>query len=135
MRWMGIRYRQNKALMRDRESEGSRRVSGENRSATGASMPGFKARPPAEPTVLLDDAVVRVTRWDFVSGADTGHHVHGMGYVVVPMTDCKFLIEEPNGSREVDMARGQVYRRDAGVEHNVVNRGEEFMSFIEIEYK
>lgn len=49
-------------------------------------MPGFKARPPAEGTVLLDDAVVRVTRWDFAPGADTGVHTHGMGYVVVPIS-------------------------------------------------
>ena len=98
-------------------------------------MSQFRARPPAVPTVLLDDAVVRVTRWDFEPGADTGHHVHGLGYVVVPMTDCKFLIEEETGSRRVDIARGQVYRREAGVAHNVVNGGEDFMSFIEIEYK
>ena len=98
-------------------------------------MPGFKARPPAEGTVLLDDAVVRVTRWDFEPGADTGVHTHGMGYVVVPMTDCKFLIEEEGGDRRVDVAKGQVYRREAGVAHNVVNGGDDFMSFIEIEYK
>ena len=67
-------------------------------------MSRFRARPPAVATVLLDDAVVRVTRWDFVPGADTGHHVHGMGYVVVPMTDCHFLIEDKDGAREVDAA-------------------------------
>jgi quercetin dioxygenase-like cupin family protein len=98
-------------------------------------MPGFKARPPAEPTLLLDDAVVRIIRWDFAPGADTGVHTHGMGYVVVPMTDCKFLIEEESGDREVDIAKGAAYRREAGQTHNVVNRGSEFMSFIEIEYK
>ncbi len=57
-------------------------------------MSQFRARPPAVPTVLLDDAVCRITRWDFEPGADTGHHVHGLGYVVVPMTDCRFLLEE-----------------------------------------
>ena len=98
-------------------------------------MSAFKARPPATGTVLIDDAVVRVTRWDFPPGADTGVHTHGWGYVVVPMTDCQFLIEEEGGSREVDVARGAAYRREAGMTHNVVNRGAEFMSFIEIEYK
>ncbi|MBN8950479.1 MULTISPECIES: cupin domain-containing protein [unclassified Rhizobium] len=98
-------------------------------------MSQFRARPPAVPTVLLDDAVCRITRWDFGPGADTGHHVHGLGYVVVPMTDCQFLLEEPGGSRRVDIARGAAYRREAGVEHNVVNAGSEPMSFIEIEYK
>jgi len=98
-------------------------------------MSQFKARPPAVPTILLDDSVVRITRWDFEPGADTGHHVHGMGYVVVPMTDCHFLLEEPNGNREAKIAKGAAYRREAGMEHNVVNAGSEFMSFIEIEYK
>ena len=98
-------------------------------------MPPFRALPPAMPTLLLDDDMVRITRWDFVPGADTGHHVHGLGYVVVPMTDCRFLIEEETGERRVDVAAGAVYRREAGVAHNVVNAGEAPMSFIEIEYK
>ncbi|TWB55421.1 hypothetical protein FBZ98_103819 [Rhizobium sp. ERR 922] len=98
-------------------------------------MSQFRARLPAMPTVLLDDAVCRITRWDFEPGADTGHHVHGLGYVVVPMTDCQFLLEEPGGIKRVDIARGAAYRREAGVERNVVNAGTEPMSFIEIEYK
>ncbi len=98
-------------------------------------MSQYRARPPAIPTTLVDDAMVRIIRWDFEPGADTGHHVHGLGYVVVPMTDCRFLIEEAQGSRRVDIEKGAAYRRDAGVEHNVVNAGSEPMSFIEIEYK
>ncbi|KRD64223.1 cupin domain-containing protein [Ensifer sp. ENS10] len=98
-------------------------------------MSQFRARPPAVPSVLVDDAVVRITRWDFEPGADTGHHVHGLGYVVVPMTDCQFLLEEEGGSRRVDIAKGAAYRREAGMSHNVVNAGSEPMSFIEIEYK
>ncbi|NVP56381.1 cupin [Mycoplana rhizolycopersici] len=98
-------------------------------------MSQFRARPPAIPTTLLDDDVVRIIRWDFEPGADTGVHTHGLGYVVVPMTDCHFLIEEDGGSRTVDIARGAAYRREAGTTHNVVNRGSEFMSFVEIEYK
>ena len=93
------------------------------------------ARPAAESTVLVDDSRVRVTRFDFVAGADTGWHRHGLDYVVVLMTDCHFLIEEDSGSRQVDMGAGQAYRRDAGVEHNVVNGGDAPMSFIEIEMK
>jgi quercetin dioxygenase-like cupin family protein len=92
-------------------------------------------RLPAKPTALLDDAMVRITRWDFEPGAETGHHVHGLGYVVVPMTDCDFLIEDEAGSRRIRQLAGAVYRREAGVAHNVVNGGDEPMSFIEIEYK
>lgn len=98
-------------------------------------MPGYSARPPAIPTVVLDDAVTRITRWDFEPGAATGHHTHGLGYVVVPLTDCHFLIEDAAGERRVMSKAGEAYRRDAGVEHNVINGGSEPMSFIEIEYK
>ncbi|MGF0536965.1 cupin domain-containing protein [Agrobacterium sp. ES01] len=98
-------------------------------------MPGYSARIPALSTVLQDDANVRITRWDFEPGAATGHHIHGMGYVVVPLTDCHFLIEDKDGERRVTSQAGEAYRRDAGVEHNVINGGERAMSFIEIEYK
>ncbi len=99
-------------------------------------MSRFNARTPAEPTTLVDDAVVRIIRWDFEPGADTGIHTHGLGYVVVPMTDCEFLIEEEDGStRRAFIAKGAAYRRDAGTTHNVVNAGTAPMSFIEIEYK
>jgi quercetin dioxygenase-like cupin family protein len=98
-------------------------------------MSQYRARPPAIPTTLVDDAVVRIIRWDFEPGADTGIHTHGLGYVVVPMTDCSFLIEEGGTERRVEIAKGAAYRRDAGTEHNVVNAGSAPMSFIEIEYK
>lgn len=98
-------------------------------------MPGYSARPPAIPTVMMDDATVRITRWDFEPGAATGHHVHGMGYVVVPLTDCHFLLEEPGGERRVTSRAGDAYRREAGVEHNVINGGDAPMAFVEIEYK
>ena len=92
-------------------------------------------RPTATPTTLLEDAKVRVTRWDFSAGAETKWHRHAMDYVIVPMTDCRFLLQEPEGERRVDMAAGAVYRRDEGVEHNVVNAGSAPMAFIEIELK
>lgn len=98
-------------------------------------MPGYSARPPALSTILVDDDVTRIVRWDFEPGAATGHHVHGLGYVVVPMTDCHFLIEDESGERRVISRAGEAYRRDAGIAHNVINGGNEPMAFIEIEYK
>ncbi|MDQ0455167.1 cupin domain-containing protein [Rhizobium paknamense] len=98
-------------------------------------MPGYSARPPATSTLLQEDAQVRIMRWDFEPGAATGHHVHGMDYVVVPLTDCHFLIEDAEGERRVFTPAGESYRRPAGIAHNVVNGGEAPMAFIEIEYK
>ncbi len=96
----------------------------------------LRARQVAEPTVLVDDDRVRVTRWDFAPGAETGWHRHGMDYVVTTLTPCSFLLEEPGGgARRVEMAAGAAYRRDEGIEHNVVNGGTEPMAFVEVELK
>lgn len=94
------------------------------------------ARPQATHAVLVDDDRVRVTRWDFAPGAETGWHRHGMDYVITTVTPCSMLLEEPGGtSRSVDFEPGVAYRRDEGVEHNVVNAGAAPMAFIEIELK
>ena len=92
-------------------------------------------RPAAQPTVQVDNDRVLVTEWRFQPGAETTWHRHSYDYVVVPMTDCHFLIEDAAGERRVMSKAGEAYRRDAGVEHNVINGGSEPMSFIEIEYK
>jgi beta-alanine degradation protein BauB len=85
-------------------------------------------------TLLVDDARVRVTRFDFAPGAETGWHRHGFDYVITAVTDCHMLLEEPGGgSRRVLVPAGTAYRRAEGVEHNVVNGGEAPMSFVEVE--
>ena len=93
-------------------------------------------RSKATATVLVDDERVTVTRFDIQAGAETGWHVHSHDYVVIAVTDCAFLLEEPGGSsRETDVAAGQAYRRSEGVEHNVINRGARPMTFVETELK
>jgi quercetin dioxygenase-like cupin family protein len=96
----------------------------------------LRCRAPATGTVQLDDANVRVTRWDFDPGAETGWHRHGMSYVVVPVTDGTLLLELPGGTTATaQLKAGIAYARDAGVEHNVVNAGDAPLSFIEVEMK
>lgn len=86
--------------------------------------------------ILVDDQRVRVTRFDFEPGQETGWHVHALDYVIVPLSDCTMQLHEPGGNvRTVQIPKGQSYRRDAGVEHNVVNGGDSSMSFIEVELK
>ncbi|MDE3027020.1 MAG: cupin domain-containing protein [Paracoccaceae bacterium] len=93
-------------------------------------------RPACTATVMIDDARVRVTRFDFAPGAETGWHRHGYDYVITAITDCPMLLEEPGGgSRRVLVAAGTAYRRPEGVEHNVVNDGAAVMSFVEVELK
>ena len=93
-------------------------------------------RPRASARVLVDDARVRVTRFEFAPGAETGWHRHALDYVVTPVSACRMLLEEPGGqTRTVSLAAGESYARGAGVEHNVVNAGDAPMSFVEVELK
>ena len=87
-------------------------------------------------TQLVDDDRVRVTRFDFAPGAETGWHRHSMDYVITAVTDCQMLLEDPDGgSRRVLVPAGTAYRRTEGVEHNVINAGDQVMSFVEVELK
>ena len=90
----------------------------------------------AKATCLIDDERVRVTRFDFQPGDETGWHVHGMDYVITALTDCTMHLHEPGGAQhDAHVPAGTVYRRDAGVEHNVINGGHAQMSFVEVELK
>lgn len=96
----------------------------------------LRCRAPAVATVQLDDANVRVTRWDFEPGAETGWHRHGLTYVVVPVTDGTLLLELPGGeTMTANLKAGVAYGRGAGTEHNVINGGDTFLSFVETELK
>jgi quercetin dioxygenase-like cupin family protein len=93
-------------------------------------------RPNCTATLLVDDDRVRVTRFEFAPGAETGWHRHGMDYVITAVTDCHMLLEEPGGgTRKVLVPAGTAYRKLEGVEHNVVNDGALAMIFVETELK
>lgn len=89
----------------------------------------------AIPNVQIDNERVIVTEWRFAPGAQTGHHVHGLDYVVVPLTTGTLRLEEPTGAREVQLQAGNSYARLTGVAHNVVNVNDFEFRFIEIELK
>jgi GNAT superfamily N-acetyltransferase/quercetin dioxygenase-like cupin family protein len=89
----------------------------------------------AVPTVQVDNDRVVVTEWCFAPGAQTGHHVHGHDYVVVPMTTGILRLVEPEGTRDVQLTAGVSYARGVGVAHNVINANDYEFKFIEIEIK
>ena len=102
----------------------------------GVRIGGAMERMQAKATQLVDEDRVRVTRFDFEAGAETGWHTHGMDYVITTVTECIMVLEEPTGdSRSVTIPAGTAYRRDLGIEHNVINGGTAPMSFVEIELK
>lgn len=87
-------------------------------------------------TQLIDDDRTRVTRFDFAPGQQTGWHVHGFDYVITAITECRMRLELPGGEvTNTTVPDGSAYRREKGVEHNVINAGDAPMSFVEIELK
>ena len=93
-------------------------------------------REKAKPTVQIDNDKVKVTRWDFSQGAETGWHRHEMDYIVVPLTEGALTAEMPDGSVvENKLTVGASYARLVGVEHNIINNNDNPYSFIEIELK
>jgi quercetin dioxygenase-like cupin family protein len=89
----------------------------------------------AAPTVQVENDEVIVTEWRFSPGSETGKHLHGYDYVVVPMTDGLLLLETPEGEKHAPLVAGQAYFRKAGVEHNVINASDHEIVFIETEIK
>jgi len=89
----------------------------------------------AEGIAQLETERVKVTEWRFAPGAATGWHKHSLDYVVVPLTTGQLRLDEPGGSRTVELRAGVSYARPAGVEHDVVNVNAFEFRFVEIELK
>ena len=86
--------------------------------------------------LLAEDEKVRVTRFDFEPDQETGWHVHQYDYVIIAVTECCMLLQNPDGTQTSSkVSAGSAYSRDTGVHHNVINASEQKMSFIEIELK
>ncbi|EJJ29829.1 cupin domain-containing protein [Rhizobium sp. CF142] len=91
---------------------------------------------PAEATVQQDNERVRIVRWHFAPGTETGWHRHGHDYIVVPSISGTLTMINPDGSlHEAQMIAGVSYFRQIGVEHNVVNLSDTPVEFVEIELK
>jgi quercetin dioxygenase-like cupin family protein len=86
--------------------------------------------------VQVDTAEVRVTQWRLAPGSATGHHIHEMDYVIVPVTAGEMTIVSPDGERsKAQLAAGKSYFRKAGVEHDVLNESAAEIVFLEVELK
>ena len=89
----------------------------------------------AKSTVFEDNDRVRVTEWRFAPGTETGNHVHELDYTVVPLSTGTLIIMDSDGESENNIVHGRPYFRRSGAEHNVVNRSDQEIAFVEIEVK
>ena len=89
----------------------------------------------AADTRLIDNDRLRITEWRFLPGTETGLHVHEMDYVVVPIITGTLTVRDDGGEKHNNITAGIPYYRASGVKHNVVNRSNKEVAFIEIELK
>jgi quercetin dioxygenase-like cupin family protein len=81
----------------------------------------------------IENARVRVTRHRMAPGAHTGFHRHEFDYVIVPITGGRMRVIEAGGESIAELAAGVSYFRPAGVEHDVINGGDQELIFVEVE--
>lgn len=91
--------------------------------------------PTVAPQVLIDNEDTRTVRWTLPSGASIGRHVHPLPYVVVPLVAGVLTFSDDSGEREVVLTPGTAIHRPAGIDHDVSNRSDSAMDFIELEIK
>jgi beta-alanine degradation protein BauB len=92
-------------------------------------------RSKATATPVLENDRVIVTEWRLEPGAETGWHRHAHDYVVVCLTAGRLTAQTTQGNTVTDLKAGQTYARPEGVEHNIVNSGNEEFAFVEVELK
>ena len=95
----------------------------------------MSTRAKATSVTFEDNDRVTIKEWRFAPGAETGWHEHGHDYVIVYRTPAKHLVETMEGGIMVDVKEGHSYFRKAGVEHNVVNAGDNEVILVETEIK
>ena len=87
-------------------------------------------------SIQIENKLVKVTKYFFMPGQETGMHKHLYDYIVTPLTDGRLLLIDKNGNESnYNLIASQSYFRKAGVEHNVINNGKQKLVFIETELK
>ena len=127
------RLRLSVARMSTESDEGPAEIRSGDLSIDEAGYDASRQRGAAAAEQQLDDGVVRVTKWTFPPGTETGPHVHAFDYVVVPVTDGELTIETDDTSAVAPITIGVSYQRGKGVAHNVANDGDTTVAFVEVE--
>ena len=86
--------------------------------------------------IQINNELVKVTKYSFMPGEETGMHKHLYDYIVTPLTDGKLLLIDNLGNESnYSLIASHSYFRKAGIEHNVINNGKQKLIFIETELK
>ena len=86
-------------------------------------------------SVQLDNDRTIVRQWIFAPGSETGWHCHKNDFIVVPQTEGTLLLQTKVGENTKVLIPGSSYFRNAGIEHNAINIGENDIILLEVELK
>lgn len=94
------------------------------------------ARPACDAIRHLDTEDVRITEFRMAPGTATGWHRHEFDYTIVPVRPGTVTVVTADGA-ETPAAMDPLapYQRPAGVEHDVQNRSDGLIVFLEVERK
>jgi len=92
-------------------------------------------RQKAEFSVQIDNDRITARLWKFAPGSETGWHCHGHDFIVVPQTEGTLLLQTKEGESTKELQPGCSYFRNAGIEHNAINVGENDIILLEVELK
>ena len=90
----------------------------------------------AKVNIQIDNELVRITKYLFLPGEETGLHKHDLDYIIVPITNGELLLIDKDGNEsKTKLKASESYFRNAGIIHNVINNGTKELIFIETESK
>jgi quercetin dioxygenase-like cupin family protein len=84
---------------------------------------------------VIDNDLTRVARWTLDPGTAIGPHRHLLPYIVVPVVGGTLTFVDETGARQVELVPAQAVFRPAGVEHDVQNRSDARVTFVEVEIR
>ena len=89
----------------------------------------------ATPIYIIDNERVKVGDWTMGPDTQIGHHVHAMDYLVVALSGGTLTITTQDADIPFPLEVGVSVFGQKGDAHDVLNRGDSEVRFLEIELK
>ena len=89
----------------------------------------------AEPTITIDNEKVKVADWRMGPDTQIGHHVHALDYLVVALSEGELTIATEDEEIAFPLEVGTTVFGNRGDAHDVLNRANKEVRFLEIELK
>ena len=89
----------------------------------------------AEPTIIIENEKVKVAEWQMGPDTQIGHHEHTLDYMVIALSGGELTIATGEEDFAFPLQVGVTVYLNAGDAHDVLNRGDTEVRFLEIDIK